>query len=466
MATYKEEYNTSLNLLGSLTRVEVPFIKVTFGDINNGYTFGVYDKVNGTVEEASRAYAATKVKFPNYIKSLQVTKINGQVNQYQLDLSYAITDNSDPNFFEKVFSSVSETRKITFSYGDLSMPTFIYRDEEAIITSVTSLFSAKSPVITYTVNAISSATLLTAGNISRPAREAKPSTVIYELLNNKSTGLQEIFYGMKDIGLVKLDSLIAQDDKKVRIEAKQNISVLEYLTYLVSCMTPVSDNQSSLSKSGVYVLNVIDDVSGRYQGPYFTVKKLSSNITESNALETYTIDMGFPSQNIVLDFNVVNNEAYSIFYKYSNKAQSEQYTWRINDEGKMEPVYAPNLSSGNVIYKTTEADRTWWTSVTEYPISANITLKGLLRPALLMSYLRLNMYYFGKKHISSGLYVISKQVDTINETGFKTTLSLVRVGADNNPDEISSVVSSANNGVNMNKTKDVNASYKYLKTGD
>ena len=47
-----------------------------------------------------------------------------------------------------------------------------------------------------------------------------------------------------------------------------------------------------------------------------------------------------------------------------------------------------------------------------------------------MSYVKLNMFYFGKKHISSGLYVISKQVDTIDESGFKTTLSLIRVAGD------------------------------------
>ena len=54
-----------------------------------------------------------------------------------------------------------------------------------------------------------------------------------------------------------------------------------------------------------------------------------------------------------------------------------------------------------------------------------------------MSYVKLNMYYFGKKHISSGLYVISKQVDTIDESGFRTTLSLVRVAGDDDDTNVS-----------------------------
>lgn len=47
-----------------------------------------------------------------------------------------------------------------------------------------------------------------------------------------------------------------------------------------------------------------------------------------------------------------------------------------------------------------------------------------------MAYVQLNVYYFGKKHINSGTYVITKQVDDISERGFKTTLSLVRIAGE------------------------------------
>lgn len=48
-----------------------------------------------------------------------------------------------------------------------------------------------------------------------------------------------------------------------------------------------------------------------------------------------------------------------------------------------------------------------------------------------MSKVRLKVYFYGKLHTSSGLYVINKQVDDISESGCFTTLNLVRVGADN-----------------------------------
>jgi hypothetical protein len=344
----------SLSLFSSQNRVEVPFVKVTIGD----YTFGVYDQ-RSSFGQRQQAAASLNIKFPNYIQSLKVVKINGQVNQYTLTMIYQITPDADPNFFEKVFSSVRDSRKIVFSYGDVSMPNFVYKDEEAIITTVRSRFEAAAAKITYTVEAISSATLLAARKANFPARTAQPSSVIYEILkNNARYGLQDIFYGMRNVKQVEQQGLIARDDKIVSISMKTNISVLDYITYLVSCMTPVSDAKSSLIKTGMYVLNVVDDVSTTFGGPYFTVKKLSRASSFSDrGLGTYQIDLGYPSQNVVTAFNVENDENYSILYKYTNQLTDEQYSYRINDEGKLEPVYAPLLSSSNSLYKTTEADR-------------------------------------------------------------------------------------------------------------
>ena len=59
-----------------------------------------------------------------------------------------------------------------------------------------------------------------------------------------------------------------------------------------------------------------------------------------------------------------------------------------------------------------------------------MTIRGLLRAVLLMSYIKVNVYYYGKKHISSGVYVVTQQEDTINQQGYFTTLSLLRVGGD------------------------------------
>ena len=44
-----------------------------------------------------------------------------------------------------------------------------------------------------------------------------------------------------------------------------------------------------------------------------------------------------------------------------------------------------------------------------------------------MQYVKLNVLFFGRKHISSGTYIVTKQLDTVDSNGYRTTLSLTRV---------------------------------------
>lgn len=76
-------------------------------------------------------------------------------------------------------------------------------------------------------------------------------------------------------------------------------------------------------------------------------------------------------------------------------------------------------------------DITWYTKLTKFPIMATITIQGLLRPATLMTYIRVNVIFpGGHKHITSGLYIVTRQVDTINASGYRTQLSLTKIAGD------------------------------------
>ena len=420
----------TLNLLGNTTRVETPYVKVTIGD----YTFGVMNQTDTEMKRDERGtYKYRYVKFPNFIQTLKVVKINGQVNKYTLSISYPITQNDDPNFFEKIFSSVKETRRIVFSYGDMSAPSYIFREEEAVIQSIQQTFSRESTVINYVINATSAAILASQGSFSFPATVNQPSKIIESLLSDNQYGLLEIFPGMRDTKAVKTLGLLNGTDNVVNIEAKTNISVLDYLTYLVSCMTSSAD---SLTRGSVYSMIIVDDSenfydnSGTYTtlgGSYFKIVKIESGLDDP---QTYTIDIGYPSQNIVTNFTIENNESYSLYYDFQQRINTYEYVHRINDKGEFEEVYCPVLSS-NSQYQTTEADMNWWSKVTSFPVGATIELKGLLRPAILMTHVRLNVYYYGKKHISSGLYIITGQTDEISTAGYKTTLGLRKIAGDN-----------------------------------
>lgn len=246
----------ALSLLSSTSRVETPFITATIG----GYSFGIYSRRDRNIINSHGNFVEATVDYPNYMKSLTIEKINGTVNTYTLVMQYAIREGNDPNFLEKIFSKASRDRSIVLSYGDLSAPSFIYREEEAIITDITSAIDLNNSVISYTLKCTSKSLALAAGTYSFPKLYAKPSDIIKQLLYDTRYGLLEVFYGMRDKGKVLAKSLIIGDDRPVTIEAKRNISIFNYLSYLVSCMSNIVDTESTLIRNSKYSLIVVDDI--------------------------------------------------------------------------------------------------------------------------------------------------------------------------------------------------------------
>ena len=413
----------SVNLLSTSSYVSTPFVKVKIGD----YTFGAYSKSSSYGYDEFGTYKMNRIRFPNYIQSLTVKKVNGTVNTYTLVMKYQITESDDPNFLDKVFSSVSDTRAISFSYGDMSAPSYVFRDEEALITKVRQRSDVSNASITYTITAVSKGSVALAGSLSFPARQAKPSDVIKELLYSPKYGLTEVFYGMTNKGLVEQNGLIASDDKSVNIQAKQSISAIDYLSYLVSCMEPQMPTDT-LSRNKVYLLTYHDDTSGVYGGPYFKVSFMEKGEDNSTA---YAIDIGYPSQNAVVSFEIEDDETYAIYYKFQSSLADGEYVQRINDRGEIVEEYAPLLASGTANRIANADARTWWSQVTQYPIKSTLKIRGLLRPAVLMSYVRLNAYFYGRKwNAGCGLWIVTSQTDVVDFNGYSTTLSLTRVGGD------------------------------------
>lgn len=415
------------DLLSDQSRIQVPWVKVVIGT----YTFGIFD---GKTKGGSGVGGTYNVKYPNYIQDLTVTKINGQVNKYALNIIYPITQFDDPNFFEKVFSSVSHTRKIIFSYGDASVPDYTYKNEEAIITKITQQFNLTNCSISYTIEAVSSAALATDGTITELAsgEPVKPSEKIKSLFkSNKS--LQNAFTGMRP---GDLESLIAGDDQPVMLESQRNVSAVDYLNYLASNMIP-SGTKPGLSKD-IYILTVHDDTivdstqnsgnSNSKGGPYFKVTKTSHAAEHSDA---YEVDIGYETSTIVRSFSIEQNENFSIYYDYQSEIHSEDYVRRLNKQGEWETVYSPTYMVRGNDFDATAKDTVWWTKATKYPITANIVIQGLLRPATLMQYLRLNVIFpGGNKHLASGLYIVTKQVDNLSTSGYTTQLTLTRINGD------------------------------------
>lgn len=242
-------------LLSIGTLVESPFVIVKIGE----YTFG-----NVSRYKTNNAISTT---FPNYMHSITATKINGEINTYVITMIYKITVGDDPNLLERVFSTVSNTRELTLSYGDWNAPGFIYKEEKALIQNIKTDMDFAGSKITYTISCIGTANVLNSSCRSFPAIHDKPSNIIKKYIKNNNFGLVDIFTGMRDYTKVISKNCIASDDMVIELEAKDNISIVDYLNYLVNCMEPHTGK-------GIYKLTFYDasddpDLGGQF----FKIKK-------------------------------------------------------------------------------------------------------------------------------------------------------------------------------------------------
>lgn len=405
------------SLVSIPTLVQSPFIIVTIG----GVTFGSY----------SESGYGGKVTYPNFMKSISITKVNGTVNTYTLSFQYQVRAGDDPNLLDKIFSKAANDRAITFQYGDWNAPAYIYKEEKAIITNVTSTLDMNNSLISYTVAATSDAIGLTSTQFNFPAREAKPSDVLLDIISNSRYGLKKVFTGMRNRANVISKHLIASNDMKVKLLAQSGITVLEYLNYLADSMISSANSAGSALKRSKYFLSIHDDFTNEVGGTYFKITEVSKDTKTIKSTDTYEIDVNYPGDNFVTQFSLTNDQSWAILYQFEQDVKQEQYTYKINDDGSISTNYTPSMLKSGLTDQMSPSKSTWWTRMTEFPVEATLTIKGLTRPSMLMTYVKLNVLFAGGvKHISSGMYIITKQVDNISNGGYTTTLTLLRVGGD------------------------------------
>lgn len=407
---------TFANLTSLPTLVQSPFIIATIG----GVTFGSY-----------QGNYRTSAMYPNYMTSVTINKVNGTVNTYSLEFHYQVATGQDPNLLDKIFSRATKDRKITLKYGDWMAPYYIYKEEQCLITNVTTRLNMTSSSIDYTIQCTSDAIGLNSTTYNFSGREAKPSDALIQTLSNPKYGLQTVFTGMRNIQQVLANNLIATNDKKVTLLPQNNTTPLKYLNYLVGSMVNGSNKSTSELSKSKYFLTIHDDYTNDFGGTYFKVNEVSSDTSTYDATNTYEIDINYPGDNFVTEFSINNDQSWAILYEYSGNIKQEEYTYNIRDDGVVETIKSPSLLTSNVTNDPSAYKNSWWTYMTEFPITATLIIKGLTRPSILMTYVKLNVWFAGgQKHISSGMYIITKQVDKISSAGYSTTLSLLRVGGD------------------------------------
>ena len=403
------------NLVSTPTLVESPFIYVTIGK----YTFGLPSKIKSNF--------GVRIDFPNFMNSLTVVKVNGEVNTYQLRMTYQIKQGDDPNLIDNILSQVSDTRTLTISYGDWCSPGNIYKEEEMLITNVKQSIEFANSRISYDIAGVSKALNLMSQVRNFPASigAVKPSTILIGLINDPQSGIARNFSGMSNKQKVLAKQLIATDDKPVQLQAKNNTSVYDYIDYLVSSMVP--NGTESTTGNAYYALSIIDDNKNEMGGSYFKVTKVGDSTAEPDGKDAYQLDIGYPGDNFITDFQIKENDTWSILFDSSGTSQVNDFTYTYDQFGTLRVSDSPSVTRSKDLLQTTAADQAWWTKMTEFPIGATIQFRGLVRPTMLVSYVKVNCVFFGRRYLASGTYIIVKQTDSISASGYKTTLELQRI---------------------------------------
>ena len=381
--------------------IETPYVSATFG----GKTFGVKNTIN----------PVTMTRDIDYITDLTVIKqASGSVNQYNLNLAFVIKPGDDPNKIDKIISS-DPTRNISVSYGDLSQPAFSYISEKGIITNIKPIIDVANSKLTYNITATSSAALNYSIKRSYKAVYRKPSDEIFDLLYlSTDNGLLQLFPGMAKRSKVEANGWIARTDKAVQINSQQNVSPIERLKYLVSQM-------QSNSKS-FYGL-VFHDIDNLEDGLWFEV--IDSSLRP--AKYSLDIDIGYPGNIKVFDFQVNNDTSFALLTKYSASVDKDNII-NINEDGSFlkssDPSYVIRNGQPNEVLKS------WWKNMTSFPVNATLRIRGLITPAVLAETIKINVLFFGRKYNYSGDYMVTGQTDSISMSGYRTTLNLTRVGGE------------------------------------
>ena len=382
--------------------VEAPYIELNIG----GYKIGGY---KGSLD-----------LYPNYITGMSIDKTSGELNEYTIHLVHQVRVGDDPNALDKVFSK-NQFNKITIKYGD-STSGATFKDTNAIINNVSMNRDYASAKIMYTINATSAGHFVTAHSMNFEALDGKPSDRIRKLLYNSSISseLLEAFPAMKSKTIAS--KLIPSNDAPIHMDKVTNTDPITYINYLVSCMSNASEKNKTI-KNSVYFIYYTDDAK---KGAGFEIREVKKGSISNNYNAVYEVNVGYPNENNIFGFQLTNNQNWSIMYdSHMSKAQDEYY-YTIEGSGNIKKIYSPALSQSSD--EMQEVDKNWWTFMTQFPVTATLTMRGLLRPAFLTNYIKINTVFYGQKHISSGLYTILEQKDTLDGNGFRTNFSLIRVG--------------------------------------
>ncbi|MCL2556370.1 MAG: hypothetical protein FWE03_05090 [Firmicutes bacterium] len=121
-----------------------------------------------------------------------------------------------------------------------------------------------------------------------------------------------------------------------------------------------------------------------------TRTSVATDVTE------FEVDIGYPSITDVFGFQISENNMYPILYDYAGSVEQNQTTREINNEGQVVNVFRNPLAIDPQLQRTTTSSSVWWTQMVRFPVRGTLSIRSLIRPAILTSSVRINQLFYGK----------------------------------------------------------------------
>jgi hypothetical protein len=185
-------------------------------------------------------------------------------------------------------------------------------------------------------------------------------------------------------------------------------------------------DSSEFIQPTLYMLCFDGDVLGIMGGAYLKLVRTD----EPTSPDEWTVDVGYPGTTDVFDFRLTERGMYSILYKYEQQLDwlGANVTMReLNEKGQIVNLARHPLAIDPHLKKTTDVAANWWSQMVNYPISAILTIRGLIRPSILTTAVNINHWFYGQKFSTSGRYRIISDTVRLSGSGFFEDIGCLRV---------------------------------------
>ena len=377
---------------------------------------------------------------------------SGQANSFSVSLVYVPKPWQSPNFLESVFDGVTYyDRKIYLRFGYSGVPQYDLRSPwyECILTDYS--ISIRDNYVYYTINGVSSLTQM---------RESK-------LCFNKTRKMEHPLWliewacsvYLKDYQVVYDDGIHEHTEQRA-FEPMYDVNIFEYFDTICALVTDKDD------PTAIYwweVSDVQDDKTifvHRTSMKDYKALNIDGKVTYiDNQALGIVFDWGGNATNydhntLIFSFETQYKGSVNLATGKDNNNESlivDRYS--IDSSGKTIKVQSPrDIHVADRAQEYSNMYNRQWTKAVNWTYEATMEVMGIPNDIPIGAILEINPIFYTQKHFTSGFYMITGAKTYLNESGFKTTLNLIRY-ADNDSFSVHQYVYDRN-GYDYNRAMD------------